>query len=1026
MEQISHCLKSSEGQSGKDGVSEGPDEAHSDSGDSIFITQLPVPAAVRRKRQRAQDSQSEFSSSGGTAFYEDETSPSNSNTEHSSYKQKKKKEKKRPPTYRFSFLNKTEGQGSVALTPLQNKRLHNYAMRGFFNCVELLERERRGENQMSSLPTVDMDRDCITPISEEEDKEDRLEDGDFKIVGRKQFAVPLKPKISRRSCNPRKNEGRQQTSTSSTAGWASKEKQRSTIWKVRRITLSSDSESSDDGEVLAPTGTPRKKKFLKIGKKNINFNEKEKADEVGSDSDPTLCGSSLDEYMEKVKEAAVAEPHADVSQRGDAECEPERPNLPRGDANNGALCSQTRVKKKGKKDYESILERSPGEAEGQRAAPSVKAAVAEGDEAPHVSQTADELESQRKEKSVEVDAAVSFNEEKKNKKKKKKKKEKNMNDNVDIETEMANEPQYNDGKSINKTTDLPPPTTGHVEDLEDCLENPETALETLEFTSVKRKKHKKKKKRSSFKDNTEVGEDVCVDVDCSSDVITVTGSTDLLAEKQSISERVQVSYTPGEEETVDNTPKKTEALEEQDADLANEKKKKKKEKNMNDNVDIETGMANEPQYNDGKSMNKTTDLPPPTTGHVEDLEDCLENPETALETLEFTSVKRKKPKKKKKRSSFKDNTEVGEDICVDVDCSSDVITVTGSTDLLAKKQSVSERVQVSYTPGEEETVDNTPKKTEALEEQDADLATEKKKKKKKKKKKMKELSDTTVSEATASQSDCLASAQTKYKRKTSSFLVADEEEKAGQTHGDKHACHGDGAETPDVSIRHLTTTSTDVAAGLEESGLQKKKRSAVWDSVERETGFEEPQKTSPGALPEPGIAEKKKHKRNKRKKEKKKQKAAPEDTKSEDSTLNTCSSLSPKKKRKHGRSSETLIYSILSEGQATAETLFEHTLPSSSTLGLGDARVKKKKESGDNGDEHLAPLKSLTETTDTAVYETKKEKRKKQGADCSFISAVPDTPVTQLETSSSHTVRKNKVKKAKRALYNPSEELFSD
>ncbi|XP_038563757.1 aspartoacylase isoform X1 [Micropterus salmoides] len=123
-------------------------------------------------------------------------------------------------------------------------------------------------------------------------------------------------------------------------------------------------------------------------------------------------------------------------------------------------------------------------------------------------------------------------------------------------------------KESNRIVDLPPVSTGQLEDSGNCLENTAASQETFESRYVKRKKHKKREMLSS-NEATQDGED---GVSFSNVAVTLAKST-------------AKSHTPEINENVHQTPQKKEGIEEQIAQLGTKKKKKKK-KTLSEAVDV--------------------------------------------------------------------------------------------------------------------------------------------------------------------------------------------------------------------------------------------------------------------------------------------------------------------------------------------------------------------------------------------------------------------------------------------------------
>ncbi|CAJ1064361.1 actin cytoskeleton-regulatory complex protein pan1-like [Xyrichtys novacula] len=197
-EKVSQYLESSCGQNGQGGVSVETVEEDSDSGDSLFITQKPVPIPVRSTRGRPN---LRSDTRPPRDLDEDEDDSSSSSSPERRFEipatQKEKRMKTKLPEYSFPFLTGKRYRRSGRGTREQNRGLHNAGIAGFFR--EMWEAHKRGEDVELSLPTVDTDGEDISPLSEEE--EERSEDEDIKVVERKVFAVPLKIKNQQTWCD---------------------------------------------------------------------------------------------------------------------------------------------------------------------------------------------------------------------------------------------------------------------------------------------------------------------------------------------------------------------------------------------------------------------------------------------------------------------------------------------------------------------------------------------------------------------------------------------------------------------------------------------------------------------------------------------------------------------------------------------------------------------------------------------------------------------------------------------------------
>lgn len=117
----------------------------SDSADSLFITQKPVPEAVRSGRRKRRGLRSGLTSPREREESEDDSSPSASLQDTRS-KRKKKETKLRMPKYSFPFLkDKMPKAKGIFLSEVQNTRLHvsisnsSRAHACYSKCQQMLE-----------------------------------------------------------------------------------------------------------------------------------------------------------------------------------------------------------------------------------------------------------------------------------------------------------------------------------------------------------------------------------------------------------------------------------------------------------------------------------------------------------------------------------------------------------------------------------------------------------------------------------------------------------------------------------------------------------------------------------------------------------------------------------------------------------------------------------------------------------------------------------------------------------------------
>ncbi|XP_026227025.1 G patch domain-containing protein 8-like isoform X2 [Anabas testudineus] len=815
VQKISRYLESSGGQSRQDKASTNPAEADSDSGDSLFLTQKSVPEAVRTGKRHRYSLRSTPTSPRDEEESEDDKSCSPSHGESANEKKRKRK-KCHLPKYHFPFLNKKNWNSRSTLLSLQqNARLHDATMGGFFKCVrELWQGYERGDMELS-LPTLDIDGDCISPLTEEE----RSEDEDIKVVEKKRFVAPSKTKRSQPWYTPPKRDNHEKQQRKGRRRWtpsnASKEerqmkapKNKSTKVPMSMVTLSSsDTESSDGGPCrvqaeretnakCATSGTtfaetPRTKGSLTRGKKRIIFQEKESEEELCEDSDATICqpqqlqGSPRELGGGREAAVTVAEAQADVyqtdhlSETGREEDEPESQsllqNLPElvSDTNNDSVCNETTVKKKKKK------KKVKGE----------QASVEEGK-----GQSEDEPECLHASASANVDAE-----------------------------ETLSPPEDNTTEPLKRRK-----ACVELELKEKCMENPaheDNILEQEERDfpdSAPTKKKRKKGKSTADSVGQEVGDNI---------------------ESGARLEDSGVSMTDKEK-----------------------KKKKKKKKRMKGSVEddeqLESSPVAEPLNDPPEPRKKKKKKKEKTIAITEEREEEVsENTLVPQDSLGCSYEKKRRKQKSKKRSSSVDDSQVGEEDGVNVSLTNVSVALEENIGLSVKKKKkkkksepVSEEVDISSTPDKNrENTDKSQKTTDGLEEQGAEQVTEKKKKKREK---TGEITSTQVSEDIAAQSVDPAPLRKKKKKKkkmsTSSFLDADSEEKVAQSHQQQKSSSKSGAETAsgggDAESAEIALNSGD---GVSKKKKKRKRRtSATQENVEEdhEPHFEGPKETCESAF----------------------------------------------------------------------------------------------------------------------------------------------------------------------------------
>ncbi|XP_047462787.1 trichohyalin-like isoform X2 [Mugil cephalus] len=967
------------------------EEDDSDSGDSMFITQAPVPEPVRSRRRTAP---APLHGSKGDTLLSDS---------HGKSKSYKKRRNYSPPKHSFFSLDGERPRETV-LHPHQNIRLHNFAMGGFFQSVkQLWQNYQRGVE--SSLPTVDADGECLSPISEAE--EENNEDVDIKVVPRRWLVVPsTTKKLSRPWYTPTTEDSqlkqqKKKTGTKVTQLTPQRGHEIRATATVLKDTPSSrkkcldDKESSPTSDRNDPAGTetPRAKISLAREIKKVTSRKNKRKCDLYNNRDATVCEPSPDGHVETDREAsaAVAEPQADVfrtdepSQTGPTECEPETPDLLQSDTNNDT------EREKDEEDDESVEDgkgQSPEEPEGQ------DAAVEIAEVTPSLSRPTDEPELHKNgdDDVPRQEKGDGFNSELKEKRQRKALEAEDASQEVDgvgdvrVEEEPAllgnGDPEDGDGGGGG----------GDVEQ----LESSPAAEPPNDEVQIRKKKTKRKKET-----------DVRLE-----DEPALLGNSD-----------PEDDGGGGDVKQLESSP----AAEPPNDDVQIRKKKMKRKKES-----------------DVTSDQKSTE-------QLEEEREHLGTTEASQETLESSFVKRKK--KKKHQTASNEDTQEGEGDCQDVNFSNDVTTLEESAGLLVKKKKkkkkkkrTSDTDDIAVTPEDDVNSFNTQITTDDLGEQDAEVAT--KKKKKKKKRKSGEISSMEISSNTVAQSDDSVSARKEEKRRTSSFLVADAEGKAAQTHEGKHPPSQSTA-----AAVEFANESAEIARGrLQESNgevrkKKKKRKRKMSDALEsadndHDPDFEEPNEMSEMTAAETGLKKKEKRKRTesqslndmerlqsptqtdevvvlkKKKKKKKKTKGNPpastEENELEISTPQSCSSVSYKK---NALAVESKVkHSSTKTSQATEEAPSLETPVHQLLDGVTDEKKRRKLEK-------KSP--EITRTPNVEAHKAKEEKMKVT-AESSFSPKLSKAPLTQLELSSSHSNKKNKLAKGKRQLYSKGYQVLME
>ncbi|XP_028322634.1 TRAF3-interacting protein 1-like isoform X2 [Gouania willdenowi] len=173
-------------------------QSDSDSGESLFITQHNVSKAeLKRKRRKSRRTASEPKDGNDS-----DTRSSIASTGKCLPGRKRKRKKVKLPMYRFPFLQKKTT--SNGFTVQKNTKLHYAVMGGFLIGVRELQASfNRGEDLQASLPTIDEDGLCLSPLSEDEDG--TMEKEAIRVV-KNCFVVSSKKRASRSQAGGEKHQ----------------------------------------------------------------------------------------------------------------------------------------------------------------------------------------------------------------------------------------------------------------------------------------------------------------------------------------------------------------------------------------------------------------------------------------------------------------------------------------------------------------------------------------------------------------------------------------------------------------------------------------------------------------------------------------------------------------------------------------------------------------------------------------------------------------------------------------------------
>ncbi|XP_034405788.1 glutamic acid-rich protein-like [Cyclopterus lumpus] len=615
VEKISRYLSSSMGQGTWDKVSNGPAEADSDSGDSLFITQkeatLPEDVRPDRLHQYIRDLEEGEGGSSSTSHSEDFKTP------------KWRRKKYTLPKYSFPFLEKHNKKLRSTRLPDQYKSLHDYTLGGFFKCLgELRQSSQRGQNLESSLPTVDMDGEHISPLSEEDGE--RSEDEDVKVVERKHFLVSSKRMSQQTWCNQLKRPKRKKDNNAGpeTSGETKMSPIKPNKKSSCRVLVQSAREASTPVAGQAGGGPPSQR--LLHGLPDRTKVKKKRKKERSKGLNAATSVNMVVEETPRLSEGYRAAQTSDVLGI----------NVKNGTgASSGDNNTLRRVKgdvpdSKQKKKNKSAAERKKRKGRGEDAEQLQSGAVAEpqiddaeiqkkkrkgsGEDAEQLQSgivtepQSDDAEMQKKKKKKKskgrdedaeqlqsgIVTEPQSDDAEMQKKKKKKKSKGSGEDAEPLQSGIVTEPQsdeaeiqkkkkkkkrkkelgieiaeeHEEEETSNGTLDLPPMSTEQLEASRNCFQEP------LGSSLVKRKKRKKKQQSSD--DATQGGEEG-VDVSfCLQDSVTMAKGA-LKKKRSTFFEELNVFHTPKEKfENVSNQ-KTNEGLEDQIAESVTKKKKKK-------------------------------------------------------------------------------------------------------------------------------------------------------------------------------------------------------------------------------------------------------------------------------------------------------------------------------------------------------------------------------------------------------------------------------------------------------------------
>uniref|UniRef100_A0A1A8QAZ6 Retinitis pigmentosa GTPase regulator a n=1 Tax=Nothobranchius pienaari TaxID=704102 RepID=A0A1A8QAZ6_9TELE len=541
-------------QSGQEGVDDGPGEANSDSGDSLFITQKDVPEAVRSGRRRHTNLRSDSKLQQYEDFAELVPDSSSSSDEEPKTARKGNNNCYKVPKFKFSFLNE-DYKTKPVINNVKNAKFQTCAMASFIISVRELWRSfELGGDLAASLPTIDTDGEVLSSMSE--GGEETSESEDIKVVERKCFVTPLRKTRSQswNSSDKRSSENKiQKKALKDSQKEEAKGTDRRSKNMLSKEFLSSATESSDDETVVSRKNEASAADiFAQIGRpteESLTTNS----------SHATACEPSPEKHIRRDQEVRIAptEPncedfHTDRQSKSErAECGLENQNPSSIDIHNDTLCRKSRVKKRKKKKDREDEEHNQKETDDQHylvditkeehLSQQVDTPVLKWKEKKKTKDTTPEEEEVRhrqSEEEVEDDSV----EDSKWTVSKKTKRRNFVEGNIAAETSGVGSTKKKKKKHLDP--DVPQTSPGHHEETGKHLENTEVSLETTESRSTKRKK---KKEPTSNDDPLIAGDD--------DDAVTMETGLNLTVTKISISATEDISHK------ADNSQKKKERAE---------------------------------------------------------------------------------------------------------------------------------------------------------------------------------------------------------------------------------------------------------------------------------------------------------------------------------------------------------------------------------------------------------------------------------------------------------------------------------